>query len=534
MKTTIKNLILSAVLVVGGASCVDLDTAPYDRETDLTYWEEDPEAAVKALNTCYTYLGNMDEQLYCEAMTDNAYTKQPNDFTQNIGNGSYSTADSYVKQVWDGRYTGIRMCNQLLENIDRVPDLDPELKKRYIGEAKVLRAYSYYELYTKFGDVPYTTKVLSIKESMSIARTAKATVIANVLADLDEVINGNYLPTSYDADNKGRITCWAAMAIKAKIYLFEGNWTQVKNITSTIMTEGGFKLFGSYAGLFEIANEYNSEVILDAQYRPTSREHQMMYVFLPPTLGGYSQLSPLQELVDSYIMLDGKTIKETGTSFDESHPYANRDPRLKATVMYTGNSYTLADGTEVVINCEKGEGKDGYGVGSDCSATGYYIKKYWDNTYRATLYSGLNPILIRYADILLMNAEALAELGELDKTAWDATIKPIRDRAGFTLASALEFPEGASKDKLIEIVRNERRSELALEGHRHKDIIRWRIADNVLNGWCHGLKTNDVVGTDDGYVRVENRTFNANKHYLWPIPQAERDLNGNLEQNPNW
>ena len=132
MKTTIKNLILSAVLVVGGASCVDLDTALYDRETDLTYWEEDPEAAVKALNNCYTYLGNMDEQLYSEAMTDNAYTKQPNDFTQNIGNGSYSTADSYVKQVWDGRYTGIRMCNQLLENIDRVPDLDPELKKRNI------------------------------------------------------------------------------------------------------------------------------------------------------------------------------------------------------------------------------------------------------------------------------------------------------------------------------------------------------------------------------------------------------------------
>lgn len=102
------------------------------------------------------------------------------------------------------------------------------------------------------------------------------------MADLDEVINGNYLPTSYDADNKGRITRWAAMAIKAKIYLFEGNWTQVKNITSTIMTEGGFKLFGSYAGLFEIANEYNSEVILDAQYRPTSREHQMMYVSCRP------------------------------------------------------------------------------------------------------------------------------------------------------------------------------------------------------------------------------------------------------------
>jgi len=534
MKTTIKNLILFALIAITDASCVGLDTTPYDRETDLTYWTEDPNAAVKALNTCYTYLGSMDEQLYSEAMSDNAYTKQPNDYTQSIGNGSFSTADSYVKSVWNSRYAGIRLCNQLLENIDRVPKLDPDLKKRYIGEAKVIRAYHYYELYTKFGAVPYSTKVLSISESQSIGRTDRATVVSNILSDLDEVINGNYLPTSYDADNKGRITRWAGMALKAKVYLFEGDWQQVKAITSSIMSEGGFSLFQSYAGLFEITNEYNPEVILDVQYRPTTREHHMMYAFLPPTLGGYSQLSPLQSLVDNYIMLDGKSIKEAGTSFDENHPYDNRDPRLKATVMYTGNSYILSNGSEVVINCEKGEGKDGYGVTSDCTATGYYLKKYWDNTYRASLYSGLNPILIRYADILLMNAEANAELGELDQTNWNATIKLIRQRAGFKLASALDFPATLSKDALIEIVRNERRSELAMEGHRYKDIIRWKIADKVMNGWCHGLKTNDVVGTDNGYLRVENRKFNANKHYLWPIPQAERDLNKNLVQNPNW
>lgn len=534
MKTTIKNLILSAVLVVSGVSCVDLDTAPYDRETDLTFWEEDPQAAFKALNTCYTYLASMDEQLYCEAMSDNAYMKQPNDATQNIGNSSMSTADPYVKLVWDSRFTGIRMCNQLLENIDRVPDLDPELKRRYIGEAKVLRAYHYYELYTKFGGVPYTTKVLSIKESMSAPRVDRATIISNILNELNEVIDGDYLPTSYGADDKGRITRWAALAIKAKVYLFESDWAQVRNITSTLMSEGGFSLFGSYAGLFEIANEYNTEVIMDSQYRPTSREHQMMYRFLPPTMGGYAQLSPLQELVDSYVMLNGKGIKESGSRFDESKPYDKRDPRLKATVMYTGNSYIKSDGTEVIINCEKGQGKDGYGVASDCSATGYYIKKYWDNTYRAAHYSGLNPIIIRYADVLLMNAEARAELGELDQTAWNATIKPIRVRAGFTETEAIEFPTGVSKEKMIGIVRNERRSELALEGLRHKDVIRWRIAENVLSGWCHGLKTGDMIGTDDGYIRVEKRGFVANKHYLWPIPQAERDLNGNLEQNPNW
>lgn len=85
-----------------------------------------------------------------------------------------------------------------------------------------------------------------------------------------------------------------------------------------------------------------------------------------------------------------------------------------------------------------------------------------------------------------------------------------------------------------EIIRRERRSELALEGLRLKDIVRWRIADKVMNGYCHGIYTGDAVGTDDGYVRVETRVFDANKHYLWPIPQSERDLNHNLTQNPNW
>lgn len=533
MKTAINKIIIFSLLIIGAVSCIELDTVPYDRESDLTFWDEDEGAAYKALNTNYTYLASIQELLYSEAMTDNAYTKQPNDATQNIGNGSYSTADPYVKSVWDSRYTGIRMSNQLLENIDRVPNLDSDLKNRYIGEVKTIRAFHYYELYTKFGDIPYTTSVLSIEESMEIERTDKATVVSNILADLDEVITGRYLPGSYDANNKGRVTHWAAMALKAKIHLFEGDWTQVKNTTSVIINEGGFGLFESYSGLFEIANEYNKEVILDVQYRPSSREHNIMYEFLPPSLGGYSQLSPLQSLVDSYIMLDGETIDES-SMYDENNPYDNRDPRMQATIMYTGNSYTLADGSEVVINTDPGQGRDGFGVSSDVTATGYYIKKYWDNTYRASLQSGLNPIIIRYADVLLMHAEALAELGEFNSSAWDMTIKQLRQRAGFTNTTATEYPSGVSPDEMIEIIRNERRTELALEGHRHKDIFRWRIADEVLSGWSHGFKTDETIGTDNGHIRIENRTFDSNKHYLWPIPQAERDLNQNLSQNPNW
>ncbi len=531
MKNNIKLLIMSAVLALGVSACVSLDTPPHDKETDLTYWETDPNAAISVLNTCYNYMANMDEQLYSDGMTDNAHVKRDG-FTQDIGNGSYSTADGYVRGVWNGRYSGIFYCNQLLNNIDKVPSLDADLKKRYIGEAKVLRAYNYYELYTKFGDVPYLTTVISVEDSKNVSRTPRAEVLNNVISELKEVIDGEYLPASYSGDDRGRITKWAAKSLLAKVHLFEGNWAEVKNITSDIMKNGGFQLFGSYAGLFEIANEYNCEVILDAQYTPSSREHNMLYNIVPPSLGGYSMLAPLKSLVDSYIMLNGKAITEAGSGYNANKPFENRDPRLKATVMYTGNSYILPDGSEAVINCD--EGRDGFNTTSDVSMTGYYIKKWWDNTYRASFMSGLNPIIIRYADILLMNAEALAELGEFNETAWNATIKLIRSRAGFTDAGAVNYPSGLTKDKAIELIRQERRAELAFEGTRHKDIIRWRIAEKVLKGWCHGIYTGAAVGTDNGFVRVEQRTFDPAKHYLWPIPQAERDLNKNLTQNTGW
>lgn len=520
-----------AVTLMCLSSCEDLELSPHDRDTDKDYWEK-PESAIYMVNKCYQGLNNADEVLYSDAMTDNAYTKVSNTHNQAVGNGSFSTADKYVRSVWDYRYAGIRDCNLLLNNIQLVPDLNEELRNRYVGEVTFIRAYHYFELYSKFGDIPYFTHVISISESKTIGRTAKSEVVSNLLNELSTIIDNNYLPPSYDDKNTGRITRWAAMGLKARILMFEGRYNEVTPITNKIITEGGFSLFGDYAGLFEIQNENNAEVLLDVQYKPVDKEHQLQYHFLPPSLGGYSQLSPLNELVEDYITLDGYAIKEApATSYDPANPFVNRDPRLAATIAYTGNSYTLTDGTAHVIDCSKNANPDGYGFSSDCSATGYYIKKYWDNTYRSNLMSGLNIILMRYADILLMHAEALAEQSQLNATEWNRTIFLIRKRAGFTDTKALDFP---ATGNLRDIVRRERRCELALEGLRHKDIIRWKTAEQVLNGWCHGLYTGDAVGTDNGYVRVENRKFDAAKHYIWPIPQNERDLNGNLTQNPNW
>ncbi|MBQ8483082.1 MAG: RagB/SusD family nutrient uptake outer membrane protein [Bacteroidales bacterium] len=524
----ILNIVTVCASVMFTASCIGLDTPPYDRETDLTYWSEDPASAVAALNTCYTRLTSMSEMLNMEGASDNAYMKGLNE-TQPIGNGSFSTDNGYVKAIWDGYYAGIRICNELLTNIDKVPALDESLKARYIAECMTIRAYFYYELYTKFGDIPYTEKVLTVAESETIERTPKADVVTNIINDLETAISSNALPASYTAGDRGRITAGAAKAILAKVHLFEGNFDQVKTLTQDIMDSKTYSLFNDYAGLFRIENEYNSEIILDVQYTPAFREHNMMYYFLPPSMGGYSNLAPVQELVDSYIMLNGKGINEAGSGYDANNPYSNRDPRLAATVMYTGNSYTMADGTETVIDCNTG--RDAYGTTSDVTPTGFYLKKWWDKSYRLTLQSGLNPILIRYADILLMNAEAYVETTGMTETVWNNTIRLIRQRAGFTEDSALNY--NASAD-MKELVRNERRCELAFEGSRYKDIIRWRIAENVLNGNVHGFYTGAAVGTDNGFVILEKRNFDAQKHYLWPIPQKDRDINKNLTQNPNW
>jgi len=519
------------VILILSASCEGLDLSPHDRDTDIDYWEK-PESAVYMVNKCYQGMNNADEVLYSDAMTDNAYTKSSNTHNQAVGNGSFSTADRYIRSVWDYRYAGIRDCNLLLNNIQLVPGLTDELRNRYIGEVTFIRVYHYFELYSKFGDIPYFTHTISISESRTTGRTPKSEVVNSLLNDLSSIIDNNYLPSSYDNKNTGRITRWAAMGLKARILMYEGKYNEVTPITNKIMAEGGFSLFNNYEGLFKIENESNPEVILDVQYKPVDREHQVQYQFLPPSLGGYSQLSPLQELIEDYITLDGYTIKNAPTSsYDPANPFVNRDPRLAATIVYSGNSYTLADGITHVVDCNKNAVPDGYGFSSDCSSTGYYIKKYWDNTYRSNLMSGLNIILMRYADILLMHAEVLAEQGQLNATEWNRTIQLIRSRAGFTDTKALDFP--ATGD-LKDIVRRERRCELALEGLRHKDIVRWKTAEIALNGWCHGLYTGETAGTDNGYLRVENRRFDPNKHYLWPIPQNERDLNANLTQNPNW
>lgn len=517
-------LILAALCF---CSCTDLDTPPHQGQTDLTYWDK-PSSAKEALNSCYVYMANSRETFYNDAMSDNAYTsKHGSGLPQSIANGSFSTTDVYVKELWSGRYGGIRLCNKLLANISRVPELSEQKRNQYIGEAKVLRALNYYELLIRFGDIPYFTHLISIKESNEIYRTPKEEVLKNIITEIDEVLNNDMLPARYTAkEDIGRITKWGAMGLKARIYLSQNKWSELESVTSKIIAESGHELFPSYEGLFDPDNENNIEVMIDVQYASKIRDYDVGFHMLPPSLNAYCQLAPLQSLVDDYIMLNGKGIKEAGSGWTLADQFRDRDPRLAATIIYNGNSYPGKAPVNTTSGVDQAFGPDG------TTPTGYYQRKYYDKyAIPGSTASGLNIIYLRYADILLMHAEALAAQNKLNESEWDRTIRALRYRAGFRENSALGFPGG----DLLNIVRRERRAELALEGLRYTDIIRWKIAETVLNGNALGAYTGES-GTivENGYRIVEKRKFDPTKQYLWPVPENERFLNKNLGQNPNW
>ncbi|RYY36654.1 MAG: RagB/SusD family nutrient uptake outer membrane protein [Sphingobacteriaceae bacterium] len=526
------------ILVTLLSACKKLDLVPTNVFTDANFWTTTANANL-VLNKGYAQLFNNNYFFYNEGMSDNAYNgRGDNEGVASLAAGTYDPALGRLNGEWDMHYAGIKTSNIFLENIDRVEAIDAALKARMIAEARVLRAWHYFYLTTWFGDVPLFTKDPTVEETKTVARTAKSEIINFILTELDASAADLPVNTAYANADRGRLTKGAAIALKARVLLYESRWADVVTECEKLMSgdNGTYSLFASYEGLFLPQNEYNSEVIFDLQYVPVTRTHQNLFDMAPISVGArLNALAPTQELVDSYLMTNGRRIDEAGSGYDENNPYVNRDPRLTNTVVYDGYQWELPDNTTKTIYTKPGTDPDAnaydeYRAGGISSPTGYYTRKYYDPTSITNFVSGLNLIMIRYADVLLMYAEAKAELGQMTASVWDQTIKPIRQRAGFTQAAAINFNSAASQ---VEVVRNERRTELAMEGLRIFDIRRWRIAEDVLNGWAHGAKFGPA-GIDNGYIRANSRSFDASRAYLWPIPQDELALNPNLGQNPGW
>ncbi len=526
-------------------SCKKLDLAPTDRFTELTFWQSNTNVN-SALNNVYNSIYSSGRYFYNEALSDNAFTKQSVDLgVDAISSGNFTVSLPRFQSDWSYYYGGIKSCNIFLENVDKNTTLEENLRNRMKAEVRVIRAWHNFNLMKWWGDVPLLRNDITPDEAKVIARTSRGEVLQFVLDELDAA--AAVLPASNqypDADN-GRVTKGAALALKARALLYEGNrMNEVVAVCEQLIDNqsqnGSYSLLNNYTNLFSdlAANNKNSETIWSLQYVPVLRTWGEYIDFAPISAGARTNnLAPTQELVDSYIMTNGKAITETGSGYDENNPFANRDPRLTATVVYHGYSWTNPNGSSQTIYIEPGSTPSGqssaneYSTAGQGTATGYYWRKYWDPNYAAPGFSsGNNLYLLRYADVLLMYAEAKQSLGQMDATVWNKTIRPIRERAGFTHVDALTFPASGN---LAEIIRNERRTELALEGLRVDDIRRWKLSETVMNGWVHGARYGDL-GIDNGYIRRAQRVFDRNKHYLWPVPQSERDLNTNLTQNPNY
>ena len=514
--------------LIAFASCESLDQAPLDTTNELAFWNTERET-LYAVSGLYNGWEDGSQIFYMDCVSDNSNSDFPWEGFQALGNGTASPTNSGNA---DSRYsyTHIRRANWILENIDKAPIADG-LKDRLKGEVRTIRAYRYLDMAILFGNVPLVTNTVSTDEAY-IEASSRADVFKFVEDELRAAANS--LPASQA--EKGRMTKGAALGFLARCYAFQKKHQEVANVTQEIIDLKAYSLFNDYAGLFEEANENNAEVLSDIQYVANVQGYTSLGIMLPNSLGGWSSIVPTQSLVDAYETKDGEEITAS-SAYNPAKPFENRDPRFEATVIYPGALYTGKYFDPLNPNSID------YPSGPDnASSTGYNYRKYIQepSSYANVWNVGTNIIVQRYAEILLLNAEAKIELNQIDNSVYD-NIDLVRERAGMGKVNKAVY---SGQAKLRELVRRELRVELAGEGRRRFDIIRWGIAKEVMSGPVYGSLSKGTVNSATGEVTftsltdrffVENRTFVDGRDDLWPIPQNVIDRGkGTLDQNPNY
>lgn len=556
----LKIFFIPIILIIAMTSCLDnLELYPTDKISSVNFWKT-PDDALRGVNATYRYTFPQDDKygldlFFYESATDNSYAQHSNQFGnfQSVALGYYEPNHEAIKYLWSIRYECIRKCSEFLENIHKVP-MDADLAERYTCEVLFQRAYAYYGLIAFFGDVPWVDKTLTIAEASKIKRTDRELIAGYIIADLDRAAAKNGLPSYYpDATDDGRATKWAALALKSRICLLMAGdyrenpdskyWAMAAEAAREVWKKGPHKLnyvagdpIASYAPVFydKQMSSSTKEVIYESQFNTEDRPLFGFTVKLACVSdGGWNSWNPTQDMIDAYEMkTTGKSIFETGSGYDPENPYKDRDPRLTASIYYPG-SLTLKG---MVYNSQPASGSPDRMDQHNGTKTGYGWRKYLDELNLGMWDSGNDFPLIRLSEVVLNFAEAKnEELGAPDAEVRSA-VNYVRQRVGMP-----SLPTGLSKDEMRQRIRNERRVELAFEGTRFFDIRRWKIAHEVLNstdGWIIGMKLENPGNypvDEQGRIKVSKRHFDKNKHYLFPIPQREVELNPNLlPNNPGW
>ncbi|HTN37289.1 MAG TPA: RagB/SusD family nutrient uptake outer membrane protein [Arachidicoccus sp.] len=542
-----KKIIIGLAVIVSMnlLSCVKLDRQPTDGyATDLYFTNE--QAAIESLAAVYQYTkmsgffedGNA---ILLDDISDNAYCPFDNQLTSYIAQGT-ATASLTGKYVDLYRtyfnYIGIKNANYFLENIDKVPSMSDEDKTEMKAEARFLRAFNYARKMMFFGGVPLVTKVLAYGEENSIPRSTEKEIATFVTTELAEI--ADQLPVTRTT-GYGRVTKGAALALKARVDLYTGDYAAAEKDAKAIMDLGIYGLYSDYEGLFWEKNQTdpnrNKEVLLEVTYAAPKWASWIDALYTVPE-GGWNSVNPTQSMVDAYETKNGLSINNDPT-YNPDKPYLNRDPRFYASIIYPGEKWNGR-----IFNSLQPVGPDEYYNSSkgNRSRTGYCLRKYCAPLSQLPNGDpadgqGLSFIVFRYPEVLLTYAEALIEQNkDLIKAA--SLINQVRARVH--MPPVTEISQAGLRQRL----RSERRVEFAFEGLRWYDIKRWKLGPQVLNGPVYGVRpgsvnmeTGAVTFSSPNHITVgANRVFNAARDYYFPIPQEDLDANDALKghQNTGW
>lgn len=492
---------LAFFLLAAFASCKKnfLDRNPLAQPSSGTFWKTEDDIKL-ALTGAYSTLNRTTEgfgylTVYWDGLSDNAWPRSSS-FNTVVQGTIESTTGGVVSDFYFTNYRSIATCNYFLANVTKVP-IDQSKIDAYAAEVRFLRAYYYFQLSQVYGGVPITTQPETY-ENPKRAKNTLEEVTKLVLDDLDFAIS-----KLSDVPYTGRAVKGSAQALKTRVLLFNSRWQEAAASAKQIIDGGKFSLSNSYYGLFvKPGQNGNPEIMFSVKFLLPNQFHTLDY-----QLGWdqWEQVQPLKSLVDAYEAIDGKPIGQSNV-YDPARPYLNRDPRLKLSVYVPGDPWKYS------ANGLFDPAKDGN------NKTGFLVKKFLDTTRAPAGYATLSDqdiVLLRYADVLLMYAEAQNEVAGPDQSVYNA-VNAVRARPGINMPP---LPSGLTKDQLRDRIFNERRVETALEGIRYFDLKRWKLAKTII----------PQIVNPGGVVRKFE-----DKNYLWPFPQSEIDIDSDLKQNPGY
>ena len=553
MKKTILTMGLAAALC--GTSCSDvIDLNPGDRFSPATVWSSTTtvDSYVLGLYSIFSssceFYGTGSPNLtdaYSDILKSGSWDQYNHSYNRSLFQESaFNSTSAGAFECWSTHYERIRRENEFLRDAPKYREkFGEKWMDTRIAEVRFCRAYAYYLLCRVYGGVILRTEVDG-PEQNDKARSTEADCWDFIIEELKDLApqlpQGNKTENgdNWDDANYGRATQQAAYGLLSRVALFAERWDVAAQAARDVEKCGGALDLTGYANVFNGDLKSNKEILFGVDFEQDVITHRYDAYVRPSgdakalgTSALYSVFFPTSELADSYEMADG-----TPFSWEThgSDPYTGREPRFYATILYNGASW-MGRTIESYVGGADGFKEYENSKSANTTVTGYYLRKYLKDGDKSwiTAYSAQTCILIRYAEVLLNKAEALAELS-WDQNSVEAlqALNDVRGRVG------LPSRQTASKEEFMEVVRHERMVELAGEGFRYWDLRRWRLAEEVINGKnVHGVK---ITKTDSGFNYEHVDADNGNKrifydrYYHFAIPESERSKNPLCDNNQGW